>query len=397
MYHSDSRFYLRSLPFVGAILGFLLALFFFPDAVGGVADYLFNTNPEEEFSPNGWWLYTLIVPFCIAGLSRFDDNWIFILMLILFPPVLVVSYWLWELLAWALLGILFARILVALKDEGSNFVVLVIAVILYAICRVLGAFTEGGLSAIGDMLLIIILGGYMLITSLIDVFVYNCKFRPSGITILYVLVLCISLLGLSSLDKLSTTIATKKVAQTTTVQKSIYYCTAKSGINVRSIPSTSGKVIGKLKYGQAVEVLEEGSSFSKIKFAYNDGEIAWVSTQYLSKTKPNTTATTLKKSTSNTLTTFSAANDSKKTSASSQSDATTQVMKIYVNPVHATVVLTKDGKDEVFPVVNGCAMINIPDGNYYCQIRADGYYPYQKWITFPCSESVKTINLIKKS
>ena len=211
------------------------------------------------------------------------------------------------------------------------------------------------------------------------------------------MVLCISLLGLSSLDKLSTTIATKNVAQTTTVQKSIYYCTAKSGINVRSIPSTSGKVIGKLKYGQAVEVLEEGSSFSKIKFAYNDGEIAWVSTQYLSKTKPNTTATTLKKSTSNTLTTFSAANDSKKTSASSQSDATTQVMKIYVNPVHATVVLTKDGKDEVFPVVNGCAMINIPDGNYYCQIRADGYYPYQKWITFPCSESVKTINLIKKS
>ena len=113
------------------------------------------------------------------------------------------------------------------------------------------------------------------------------------------------------------------------------------------------------------------------------------------KTKYYTT--TLKESNSNTSTTFSSANDSKKTSASSQSDTTTQVMKIYVNPVHATVVLTKDGKDEVFPVVNGCAMINIPDGNYYCQIRADGYYPYEKWITFPCSESVKNINLIKKS
>ena len=49
-----------------------------------------------------------------------------------------------------------------IKKKFDNFVVLGIAVILYAICRVLGAFTEGGLSAIGDMLLIIILGGYIL-------------------------------------------------------------------------------------------------------------------------------------------------------------------------------------------------------------------------------------------
>ena len=134
--HSDSRFYLRSLPFIGAILGFLLTLYFFPDIVSSLTQYIVNTNPEEDFSSYGWWLYALIAPCCIAGLSRLEDHWLFILTLALFPPVLALSYWLWELLAWVLFGILFVWILAALKDGGANIVVLVIAVIIYAICRV---------------------------------------------------------------------------------------------------------------------------------------------------------------------------------------------------------------------------------------------------------------------
>ena len=47
MYHSDSRFYLRSLPFVGAILVFFLTLYLFPNVVSTVIDYILHTDPEE--------------------------------------------------------------------------------------------------------------------------------------------------------------------------------------------------------------------------------------------------------------------------------------------------------------------------------------------------------------
>lgn len=290
MCYSDSRFYLRSLPFIGAILGFLLTLYFFPDAVSAITQYIVNTNPEKSFSPYGWWLYVLVVPCSIAGLSRLEDHWLFIKALVLFPPVLAFSYWLWELLAWVLLAIFFGWIL----DEGKKSLVLRIAVIIYAVCRVIGCFGNDELLVIGDVLFVTILASYMLVISMIDVFVYDNKFIPSGITLLYVLVLCVSLLCLSKVDKLSTA-ATKKVTQPTIVSKTIYYCTAKSGVNVRYASTSNSTIVGKLRHGEAVEVLENGTNFTKISYRHSKGETAWVSTKYLSPTKPSITTATSSK------------------------------------------------------------------------------------------------------
>lgn len=322
MYHSDSRFYLRSLPFVGAILGFLLVLYFFPDAMAAISDYLFNTDPEEDFSPNGWSLYALIVPLSIAGLSRFKVNWSFILALVLFPPILALSYWLWELLAWCMLGVWFAWMFIWRLDQNDNvsLIVLAITVILYAICRIFGSFGDGELLAIGDVVFVTILGGYMLVTSVIDTLYYDGDFKPSGISLLYILILCIALLCLSKLDNSSFAITSQKVEQATTVQKEINYCTATSGVNVRNAASSSATAVGKLKYGDAVEVLEAGSTFTKIAYNHSKGTTAWVSTKYLSPTKPAATATK-KTASNNSAKTTSPTTSTKTTSSAASSKA----------------------------------------------------------------------------
>ena len=118
---------------------------------------------------------------------------------------------------------------------------------------------------------------------------------------------------------------TPSIVQTTSVQQTTtYYCTAQSGLNVRSTPSKSGKVVGKLKYGQAVEVLQEGSSFTKIKYKTSQGGTAWVGSQYISKTKPATTTTNTTKKTSNTSSKATTTTTSKSKTSSNSTTSTTK-------------------------------------------------------------------------
>lgn len=379
MYHSDSRFYLRSLPFVGAILVFFLTLYLFPNVVSTVIDYILHTDPEEYFSPEGWSLYALIIPFCIAGLSRFEDNWGLILTLLLFPPVLALSYWLWEVLAWVMFAILFIWLLMAFDKEDS-YIGLIIAEVVYAICRVFGSFGDGNLDTIGDALFIIILGGYMLFISLVDTLYYKEKFKPSGISMLYILIMCITLLCLSGLNKSATTI-TKKVVQTTTVQKTICYCTASSGVNVRYTPASNSTIVGKLKHGQAVEVLEHGTSFTKISYKHSRGETAWVSSKYLSTTKPATKIET-KKTTSNnssktTSTTTSKANTSSSTSktttnaSSSKSSTSTSETKLLVDSkVSVYYKISSKAGQRIFAISTSASDYQIVSKPSWCTIIA---------------------------
>lgn len=118
---------------------------------------------------------------------------------------------------------------------------------------------------------------------------------------------------------------TPSIVQTTSVQQTTtYYCTAQSGLNVRSTPSKSGKVVGKLKYGQAVKVLQEGASFCKIKFTHSGGETAWVGSQYISKTKPAMTTTNTTKKTSNTSSKATTTTTSKSKTSSNSTTSTTK-------------------------------------------------------------------------
>ena len=121
----------------------------------------------------------------------------------------------------------------------------------------------------------------------------------------------------------------KSPVQATQTQQTTYYCTAKSGVNVRYTPSANSSVVGKLKYGQAVTVYlhETGPKFTKIDFKHSKGKTAWVSTQYLSPTKPATQASssTASKSTSKTTTKAesSSATKTNTTKASTPSNSST--------------------------------------------------------------------------
>lgn len=114
--------------------------------------------------------------------------------------------------------------------------------------------------------------------------------------------------------------------QATEVQQTTYYCTAKSGVNVRYTPSANSSVVGKLKYGQAVTVYlhETGSKFTKIDFKHAKGKTAWVSTQYLSPTKPTpqTSSSTTSKPTAKTTAKTTSSSTSSKTSSSATTTPT---------------------------------------------------------------------------
>ena len=75
---------------------------------------------------------------------------------------------------------------------------------------------------------------------------------------------------------------------------------------------------------------------------------------------------------------------------------TNHELKIYVTPANAVVKVVVEGKEESWSVVNGCATKKIPHGTYYCTVSADGYYPYEKHITFTSSDNSVHINLVKK-
>ena len=133
--------------------------------------------------------------------------------------------------------------------------------------------------------------------------------------------------------------------KTTTISNKIYYCTATSGLNVRYTPSTNSKVVGKLKHGEAVEVLEKGTSFTKISYKHSRGETAWVSTKYLSATKPSTTTTTeKKKTTSNNSATTTSAKTSKTTTSSSSTQTTTKASSSKSSTSTTSTILFVDSK-----------------------------------------------------
>lgn len=172
------------------------------------------------------------------------------------------------------------------------------------------------------------------------------------------------------------TVQTMTVEQTTT-----YYCTANSGLKVRSTPATSASVVGQLKYGKAVEVYQRGDSFSKIKFKHAKGETAWVSSKYISTTKPATKIET-KKTTSNnssktTSTTTSKANTSSSTSktttnaSSSKSSTSTSETKLLVDSkVSVYYKISSKAGQRIFAISTSASDYQIVSKPSWCTIIA---------------------------
>lgn len=98
----------------------------------------------------------------------------------------------------------------------------------------------------------------------------------SGTTFLIALAVMGIFAGVSALPERPWSVKTETAAPQTT----LYYCTARSSLNVRSAPDLNAEVVGSLKFGDAVEVYGMANGFAKIK--YNGAE-AYASADYLKK------------------------------------------------------------------------------------------------------------------
>ncbi len=82
----------------------------------------------------------------------------------------------------------------------------------------------------------------------------------------------------------------------TVISTTTYYCTSKSGLKIRRAPSINAAQLGSLTYGETVEVIEVTGDFAKIKYEHADSGFAWVSSKYISTTRPEQTTETVKTS-----------------------------------------------------------------------------------------------------
>lgn len=204
----NAYYYLRSLPLFAAALVYFFLMRIHPEFVKNLNTYLVVSNPEEQFSQYGWSLYYIIIPFCIAALSRAQRHWPMIIVLFIYPIALSLSYWLWELLGWAVMffclcGVAGAPHIDGVDDKAHDILVglsLVVS-ILYAILRILGGFGATHLLGLADIGLVVLIGGYFVICAIIDVFRfeegYDTIVHPAGITLLYLFVLSVALLLMS--------------------------------------------------------------------------------------------------------------------------------------------------------------------------------------------------------
>lgn len=200
-YLKDSYFHLRSIPFLAGMLVLFIFLRIHPELVSELGQYM-NKGPEDYFSQYGWSLYYIIIPCCIAGLSRAKYHWPAIIGFMLAPVALCFSYWLWELLGWVVMGA-YLIVLVTIVDMTDSrednkhlfyYWTIFTACGLYALLRIIGGLWDSALLGFADMELVIVIGGFFVVTSIIDCFnyeasIYQPDLQPSPVTFLYILVI----------------------------------------------------------------------------------------------------------------------------------------------------------------------------------------------------------------
>ena len=216
------------------------------------------------------------------------------------------------------------------SDDAASVVGIVAAVIvgLAVLAGTIALFVEVGLWAILGLGIAATIGYYGCIIALgAGAFISKILFGILRVIFynLYVLLLFILIpTGIIVYNVIDDHRYTKPVVQTSMVpQTTTYYCTINS-LNVRSAATTKSKAIGKLTYGQAVEVIERGESFSKIKFQHANGTTAWVGNKYLSSVKPAPKSSSKSTSTS---TSSSSSSASKSTSSSTSSSSSSSAKK----------------------------------------------------------------------
>ena len=294
MYNSNEKnayYYLRSLPFFSGVLLFLIFLWANPELVRALGKYI-SYGPEENFARYGWYLYYLIIPFCVSGLSRVKYHWPMVSVFMLAPIVLCLSYWLWELLGWVVMGIYLIALVTILdvtdKRRGKEHDIYKWTVIatcgIYAVLRVIGGLFASDILGFIDFAFVIAIGGYFMLTSIVDCFKSDedLKFadiQPSSISFLYILIILFLMILMAGIERSKPQRSSAKQTnqQTTSRKATTYVCTA-STLNIRNMPNSSARTLGKLKKGEKIEVYQFVNDYAEINYA---GQKGYVSKKYL--------------------------------------------------------------------------------------------------------------------
>lgn len=207
-----SQLWLRPLPLMAALW---IALFFVvlkQDFVTELYNYVALSNPEENFAEYGWKLYWVIIPCCVAGLSRPKENLPIMIMLLLAPPALFASYWLWEVFGWVVMllylcGVVGVSLISDDLDKYTGYIIYTIVIgIIYAVMRVLGGLFFHHWLGIADVGYVCLLGAYLIVIAIIEALSYTEEdvfasmktklkrhYRPSAATTFYAAIIVLTM------------------------------------------------------------------------------------------------------------------------------------------------------------------------------------------------------------
>jgi hypothetical protein len=267
-------------------------------------DSLYELSMEE--AEDGSWssLYIVCGPLAIMAIMATILNWgekkerwfLHVAFYLLYPLVVGLSIWLWELLGIALMVIFLLVFLFNesdfLEDEGSLSVFGIIGLVVgggYIIARL--ATSHAGWT---DVALLCIYGVFLLYNIIAAITTTEESVGVSGIRtarhpalfLSIPFLISVFLLGMlfivpniSYSFKTSSTPSINVAPPATTYH--YFYCTSNS-INVRESPDTKSRVLGKLQRNDRVRVLSSEQGFYKIEYK---GGVGYVSVKFLETTK----------------------------------------------------------------------------------------------------------------
>ena len=356
---------IKAIPLLVTLLLSVLYVLYNSSIANELSFYIRN-GAENGFGANhGWAMYAFLIPVVGAVLGRPKMMWRYIPIMIVFPIALSFSYWLWELLGWVVMGVvLVANAMMFFWGNDDEFSTDWTAIAMYCLCgayavlRVFFYFANESLLPVFDIAFmglsalvcvvdtVMVFGGWIPSNSM-----YNEDADLSSKANFYYFIAFATLLfGLALLpdNGLTPNRSTAKQTnqQTTEANPTTYICNA-STLNVRNMPNSSARTLGKLKKGERVVVYNFVNDYAEINYA---GQKGYVSKKYL------TTADKYKASSST-----SSSNNKKATQTTSQTKTQTQTVKpipadaknLYAGRMTSKPRTDDSGRDNLYAVTQG--------------------------------------------
>ena len=360
---------IKAIPLLVTLLLSVLYVLYNPSIANELSFYIRN-GAENGFGANhGWAMYAFLIPVVGAVLGRPKMMWRYIPIMIVFPIALSFSYWLWELLGWVVMGVALSMnammFFIGNDDDFSTdwaAIAMYCLCVAYAVLRVVFYFANDSLLPTFDVAFM----GLSAFVCVVDTIMVFCGWIPSNCmynedadlsaktNFYYFIAFAALLYGLSVLQinvRKPTLISSQSQTdkQRAEEKTTTYVCTANS-LNVRNLPNSNARTMGKLTKGKQVEVYRFVNDFAEIKYAGNRG---YVSKKYITPIGQYRASSTV--------------NNKKSTQTTTQTTTQSQPVKPIpadAKNLHAGRMTSKprtddSGRDNIYAVTQGSGYITV--------------------------------------